>query len=289
MNAAEIARALRGFRASGWWRAQCPVHHSHQTSLALRDGDRALIVKCHAGCPPTQILAELRRLGLFNGTFTPRSKEHAEHDARRRGRNLAIARDIWRRARPGPGSPIERWFEVRQINLPVPSRLRWAPSCRHPKGGSWPAMIACVDNIDGEVIGIRRTYLLADGSGKAPVPTGDERASLGPVAGGAVRLTPLAGDHLLIGEGIETCLSALEATGLPTWAAGDTSGLKNIILPAAVRLVTIIADSDPPGRAAARFAAQRFLGAGREVRIAWPPEGCDFNNQISIMGAVDAR
>ena len=43
-------------------------------------------------------------------------------------------------------------------------------------------------------------------------------------AGGAVRLAPAA-EKLMVGEGIETVLAAMQATGMPGWAALSTSGL----------------------------------------------------------------
>jgi hypothetical protein len=48
MTAAEIARALGGACRSGaWWRCRCPVHASGGPTLALRDGERALVTYCH--------------------------------------------------------------------------------------------------------------------------------------------------------------------------------------------------------------------------------------------------
>jgi hypothetical protein len=48
--AAGIALALGAAQRSGqWWRCRCPVHHSRGPTLALRDGDRGLIVHCRAG------------------------------------------------------------------------------------------------------------------------------------------------------------------------------------------------------------------------------------------------
>jgi hypothetical protein len=65
MTAAEwIAHALGGAsRSGGWLRCRCPVHASGSSSLAPRDGERALITYCHGGCDRRDILAELRRRG----------------------------------------------------------------------------------------------------------------------------------------------------------------------------------------------------------------------------------
>ena len=97
--------------------------------------------------------------------------------------------------------------------------------------------------------------------------------------GGVVQLAPAA-DQLLIGEGIETALSAMQATGIPAWAALGTSGLRALDLPEHIRRVTVLADVDAPGIAAANDAAWRWAREGRNVRIARPPSGKDFNDAL---------
>jgi hypothetical protein len=64
----EITAAPSAAQRSGdWWRYRCPVHISHGATLAIRGGDRGLIVKCFAGCDPRVVIAELRRHGLIEG------------------------------------------------------------------------------------------------------------------------------------------------------------------------------------------------------------------------------
>ena len=105
---------------------------------------------------------------------------------------------------------------------------------------------------------------------------------LGPCRGGAVRLAP-AGDVLLVGEGIETCLAAMQATGMPAWAALSTSGLRTLDLPKGVGEVIVLADGDPGGEAAApRPAALRWKSEGRRVRIARPPWGLRLQRTSSF-------
>jgi phage/plasmid primase-like uncharacterized protein len=105
---------------------------------------------------------------------------------------------------------------------------------------------------------------------------------LGRVAGGAVRLGEAA-ETLLIAEGIETGLSAMQASGLPVWAALSTSGMTSLALPPIVRTVVILADHDAngAGERAARIAAARWLAERRRACIALPPElGSDFNDVL---------
>jgi putative DNA primase/helicase len=101
----------------------------------------------------------------------------------------------------------------------------------------------------------------------------------GPCRGGAVRLAE-AEDVLMVGEGIETCLSAKQAAGLPAWAALSTSGLRALKLPKDIREVIVLADGDDAGEKAARECGLRWLREGRRVRIARPPRGLDFNDLL---------
>ena len=99
---------------------------------------------------------------------------------------------------------------------------------------------------DDRPLAIHRTFLARDGSGKALIDP--QKMMLGPCRGGAVRLgTP--GNVLMVGEGIETCLSAMQAKGHPAWAALSTSGLLALDLPDDVRDVIVLAERVTPHNA----------------------------------------
>ncbi|WGF90084.1 toprim domain-containing protein [Marinivivus vitaminiproducens] len=123
---------------------------------------------------------------------------------------------------------------------------------------------------------MHRTFLTPDGQ-KAPVDP--QRMMLGPCRGGAVRLAP-ADDEVMVGEGIETCLSVMQVMGRPAWAALSAPGLAALDLPEGIRRVTILADGDEAGEAAAQAAAGRWSREGRSVHIARPPRGRDFNDLL---------
>jgi hypothetical protein len=164
MTAAEIAAALGVVRRSGlWWRCVCPVHGSRtgrSLALALRDHPRGLIVHCHAGCSRNDVLAELRRIGLLAGsTDTARAVTAYSDDHTDAARRIALARRIWDAAKEASGTPVVSYLGSRSITIPVPPSLRWAPACPHPSDIKFPAMIARIDNIDGEFIGVHRTYV----------------------------------------------------------------------------------------------------------------------------------
>lgn len=296
MTAAEIAAVLGGaHRSGGWWRCRCPVHDSRGATLALRDGARALIVKCWAGCDPRDVLAALRRLGLGlllgddRGAAMPDTADAARRrnaEAHDRWRRIALARDMIVSARPAEGTPVERYLRARITGIAaIPPALRYLPLtdiyARHRSGSRRPIMVAAVEHVEHGVVGTHRTWLAVDGSGKASLHP--VRISTGPISGGAVRLAAAA-ETLLIGEGIETCLAAMQATAQPAWAALSTSGLVALALPPQVRTVIILADHDRngAGERAARAAAARWLAEGQRVRIAMPPEpGTDMADVLA--------
>jgi hypothetical protein len=199
-------------------------------------------------------------------------------------RNRRIALRMWQDATPARGSPVEKYLRSRGLALPPAPVLRFAWRCWNREAGrELPAMLARVDDINGEFVGVHRTWLTPDG-GKAALR--GPKMSLGRIGGAAVRLAPVAAE-LAIAEGIESALTAIVADGMPTWSAVASGGMKNLVLPAEVRVVTIIADHDGNGvgQRAASNAAQRWLGEGRRVRVALPPRlGSDINDMLTEGG-----
>jgi putative DNA primase/helicase len=131
-----------------------------------------------------------------------------------------------------------------------------------------PAMVALVEHVARGIVGIHRTYI-------SPDYRRQNRAALGPIGGGAVRLgMPRAGEWLAIGEGIESTAAAIVACGIPGWAALSAGGIRALILPPEATHIIICADHDRSGTGAraAHDAAARWLAEGRRVRIAIPPE-----------------
>jgi putative DNA primase/helicase len=276
-----LARALGGKRAGRQFVCRCPAHQDRDPSLIIFDGRRTVQVRCLAGCDSRDVIAALKARGLWQGKNGDGSDGRFFHqsaaslsDAER----TAAARRIFAATLPATGTPVARYLAARGITMPVPERLRFHPRLKHiPSGRFFPAMVALVTDRADRPLGIHRTFLAHDGGGKAPVDT--QKMALGPCRGGAVRLTPAAAE-LMVGEGIETSLSVLQAIGRPTWSALATSGLRVLELPRDVRSIVILADGEDAGEAAAQVAAQRWLGEGRRVRIARPPRGADFNDLL---------
>jgi hypothetical protein len=285
MSAAEIAALLEGkLQRNGWWRCVCPAHNDDGPSLFLRDGDRALIVNCFAGCTRADILAALRDTSGVAATPKPADvaarRVAQERDAKRR---TALAMHIWRTSHPADATTqVPAYLNGRGITIPIPPTLRvhgaLGPYGQHPGGDRRPQMVTYVKHADRGGVAVQRTFLAMDGSGKAVLDP--VRITIGPTKGAAVRLAPVAAT-LMIGEGVETCLSAMQATGLGAWSALGASGLAALVLPPEVREVIVLADNDKAGLDAANRAARRWVKEGRSVRLATPAKpGTDFNDLL---------
>jgi hypothetical protein len=292
-DAATIARALGGKQcANGGYVCRCPVpghgngRGDRRPSLSIRDGDQALLVHCHAGCDQRDVIEALGARGLWQRTHRHNSGRHRGDDRIARieadtgvVKRTQAALRIWQASRPAEETPVETYLRSRGLSIPVPPSVRFHSGLKHPSGGIWPVMVALVTNgADGTPLAIHRTFLGRDGGGKASVEP--QKMMLGPCRGGVVRLAEPT-ELLMVGEGIETCLAAIQATGHPAWAALSTSGLRSLELPNCVRDVVVLADGDDPGEEAAQACAGRRKREGRRVRIARPPRGMDFNDLTS--------
>jgi len=256
----------------------------------------------------------------------------AELLSRERRAKIAGARQLWAMSGPIAGTVAARYLrEARRIRLAPPPSLRFHPNIEHPFAGAGCRFAAMVAAIQGEdepgpdghangraVVGVHCTYLARGGIEKAPPPPGwpaseewKTKIMRGAARGGAVRLT-MAEDVMVVAEGIETALAALQVlydsdhgcahiAGEPVgvWAALSLDNLGAVKLPAGVRDVILAADSDgkiPDAddwrrrdpEAALLAAAQRHADQGRNVRIARPAAGGDFNDLLPSGAGWDA-
>ena len=225
------------------------------------------------------VAAALRSLGLGE----PERRSDAAEEARRkadersaRERRTRQARGIWAEAQPIGGTLGERYLRARAIRSPLPPSLRFHPECWHQSACRLPALVATVHR-GPDLIAVHRTYVAEPGR-KADVDP--VKAMLGPVAGGAVRLSSGVGP-LVIAEGIETALSLLDGlAGLAprVWAALSAGGMASLELPAHPGEIVLAPDPDATGQTAAEKLARRAFTAGWRARIMPPPTAGDWND-----------
>lgn len=203
------------------------------------------------------------------------------------GGTPAAAARLFTASVPVAGTLADTYLRSRCIPCGAKSHaLRFHPKCWHRDNGQTrsiprPALIAAVTDGAGALQGVHRTWLAPDGQGKARVET--QRRAMGHLLGNAVRLTP-HDDILVVGEGIETMLSLIEAVpSLPVWAALSSGHLGAVLLPEGLQRLYIAIDRDPAGQRAAERLSARATELGIAVRMLEPRIG-DFNDDLRAHG-----
>ncbi len=307
-DAQSITLALRGKWYGRYGVAFCPVHENRRTpALRLANGsDGRLLALCSAGCTFGSVAGVLRGMGLLERRVSyalpdpleqvrRRLDERQETEKRRRQ-----ALEVWQKAVSIGGTLAERYLRNRSITADLPPTLRFHGACWHASGQRLPVLLALVER-EGEArpVGVHRVYLAEPGR-KADVDP--VKASLGPVGGGAVRLTVgrigtvgrgqprVSGDPVVVAEGIETALSlpaALLGSSPSLLATLSTSGMSGLALPDGQpgRLV-IAPDNDAAGRKAATALADRACTLGWTVQYLRPPAGRKDWNEVLQQGAA---
>ena len=208
------------------------------------------------------------------------------------GGTPAAAARLFAASMPVAGTLADTYLRARGLTKGgMTSALRFHPKCWHRDEGQTssiprPALIAAVTDGAGALQGVHRTWLAPDGQGKAAVET--QRRAMGHLLGNAVRLTP-HDDILVVGEGIETMLSLVEAApGLPVWAALSSGHLGAVLLPEGLQRLYIAIDRDPAGQRAAERLSARATEVGIAVRVLEPLLG-DFNDDLRANGKEALR
>lgn len=282
----------------------CPFHAEKSPSFTVyeeKGRDRYKCFGCGAGGDALSFLEKYlhvstgEALGMLTGkanlpvmraaNLPPR--QTIEVNASLEERKLGFARQIWHEAIP-QHPVLQAYFKARRLTMNVPITLRLHEACLHaPSQQKLPAMIAPIQSCDGQFMGVHRTYLKPDGSGKAAVEPA--KMMLGVARGGTIRLGPLR-ENMVIGEGIETVCSVLpklpEYSGLTFLSLNN---LANLHLPANVQNIVLLADADMKQDMSGFYRDQagrlQMACARRRVRIAWPVAGSDFNDMLMTEGS----
>ena len=191
MSAATIARALGGHRSAEGYLCRCPLP-SHgkgsgdrNPSLFVKDGDKAPLFKCFAGCDARDIVGELRGRGLCpqDGVeappieakpFIPEHKPDPE----------ALA--LWQSASAIEANTAQAtYIRSRGLTGHPPPSLR-ATTILHLGRYPFPAIVAAVQAPARQIISIQCTLIDQRGERKAAVAV--PRRTVGAIGCGAVRL-----------------------------------------------------------------------------------------------------
>jgi hypothetical protein len=239
-------------------RAPCPVCNRgpKDRALSITTDERGTVSHCFR-CGYVSAENVERRPDMPSRPVPPKA-EPLEWSGR--------AESIWRRTAPLAGTLGARYIERRGCVMPpADSDLRFLPaSDKFP-----PSLCARItDAVTARPLSLHFTRLAADGRGKAG--TDCDKVLLGGhrKKGGVIRLWPdeCVTAALALAEGVETALAAAHVF-TPAWATVDCGNLGAFPVLAGIEALTIHADNDDAGLAAARTCAQRWAAAGREVRI----------------------
>jgi hypothetical protein len=291
--------------AIGAWRpgtiySTCPEcsaerHKKRAKCLSITVQDDRAVFCCHH-CEACGVVWRDGGASLSRTEWTERQKAAEKSVQADLERRVGIARQIWSKAIPAPGTPVQTYLRSRGIDLTdIPPTLRYA-RLRHPgTGETYDVMVAAVGY--GPVPdAIHRTFLAPGGNGKASLPDDlDAKMSLGPIRGLPIRLdatsdADAAAGALAVGEGIENALVPVQEFGVPAWSSISAGNMPLLHIPDIYSLITILADHDPVGLSKAREAARLWVAAGHTVRLALPPvAGQDFNNLLKAARLGDNR
>lgn len=271
----EVLTALRDGRRNGQWiRARCPycdpagrkgrsLVASHQGFGRRKDRPGW---KCH------RCQADHKTASAGEALKIRYDPSDAKADEKRR---LQYAISLIERSRSvDPGDVVDRYLRGRKLEPPFGS-LAWPASLRRtklvhpsdrrkPRGQQrqWPVMLAIVTNVANMPVGVHRTYL-SDSGTKAPVDP--VKLTLGPIAGGAIRLG-IESPKVILAEGIETAIGAHHVyPDFVPWALMSTGHMESFQLPRHVDDVLIAVDNDRNG--AGLRASKKLLARIKNFRI----------------------
>jgi DNA polymerase len=206
---------------------------------------------------------------------------------------IALALQFWREAGSLAGTLGARYLvetrgiDITKLSPTIHEVLRFHSSCIFGSRARHPCIVALMrDPVTDAPTGIHRIGL--DPTGKKL-----DRMALG--RRGVVKLWPVDGERLVVGEGIETVLAAAtrityrDAMLTPAWAAVNEAGIAGLPVLPGIAQLTLLVDNDANGvrQKAAGNCKRVWTAAGRKVVTLIPKqEGWDFNDVILQQSAA---
>jgi len=315
---ADEAGSILGLNPEGGgkWRGHCPSCGSRNAFTLETGRIQNVVYNCFGECDRGALVRTVRRIGVVISkspvAFNPRARRRSMSDIdldpdaaeefRASERTVFLEKttpdpDVVKlldRSKPGKGTVVEKYLHSRGITLPVPDNVLYCP---YYKG--FHVMVAA-----GSVLGFDTplmasvTYLRPDGTGKAIYRNkhGDDRSRSCVGSWGHGIHIPLidTGEGILgIGEGIETCLSAVQLGIVESvWACYCAGNIPKIVLPLD-REIWFLGEYDKRGanKRAILEARQRLRPRGIVVRSCFPESKSygDFNDVLTGTKKEGAR
>ncbi len=202
-------------------------------------------------------------LGFVGNGESSRGRENFPPAIKSESERRAEALAIWEDSVPALHTPAQDYLACRGIVIQPPACIRYHAGIN--------ALVALVQAVDGTFSGIQRIYLETNSRGTWR----RSRYSLGPIKGGAVRLTPAA-ESIQLCESVEDGLALLQMTGRPTWAVPGASFIPTFEPPTSVSEVILGPDHDEAGLEAIERALKAATNRSLKFRRLLPPPGRDW-------------
>lgn len=275
MTIQSYARALGG-DVSGRNTVTCPGpgHSAKDRSLSVRFGAESpdgFVVYSFSGDDPIECRDYVKaRLGMDVSRPLPQPVVSNDTD------RIRYALQLWEEATEPRGTVVDAYLASRAIPLRTfqSEAIRFHPALKY-EGRAVPGMVCLFRDIrTNEPCGIHRTFLDATGAKL-------DRRMLGRAKGAAIKLDPdeEVSSGLIIGEGVETGLSARLMGYRPCWVLGSASAIAHFPVLPGIEALSILGETGDGGvnERAAKACAGPWLSAGAEVRILEASDGDDLN------------
>lgn len=239
-------------------------------------------------------------------------QQRAERNSANNARLKQKIDEVWNECLPfnsQAAEPLRAYFVSRELLfmhdvVEQTDSLRFHPEMPYydedgNEVGKFPTVVQAIRDAQGNLVTLHRTYLTKNGK-KAkvecakkmmPVPDGMR------VTGGAVRLGIPTEGVLGLAEGLETALSGLRASHIPTWSTVNATLLENFEVPEElnVHTVVIFADKDKSltGERTANVLKAKLEKQGYVVHVLLPKlpippraKGIDWNDVLVTQGLM---
>lgn len=257
------------------------------TDSATGEHGDLLDIITHAGCHSSfsDTLSEAERF-----LSLPRPLNTEPVFTLRQSDRQDAARRLFASSQPIQETPAEHYLRARGLTgLLQYDALRFHPKCYGQNGSSnryvYPALLAAITNLRGDITGVHRTWLALDEPAKAPISA--PKRSLGRMMGHGVRFG-IAQDVLLAGEGLETVLSLHSLfPWIPAVAALTATHLARLELPSTLARLYIARDNDKAGVTACNTLSSMAMTLGVQP-LPLIPRLKDWNDDLRSLGRHQA-
>ncbi len=274
----------------------CPIcgpgRNSHRFRMDNKDGSGSWIcTQCGAGdgfglvmkCLGIDFPEAMRKIQSIIGGCEKVNTQKPKTDPRK------ALNKVWQASIPLTGSdPVVKYLRSRGLIL-HPDNIRYCEKCYEPDSKSYmPAMVARIQNTQGNPVSLQRTYL--DGIKKADIEAPKKiMPAIEPLKGCAIRLFSPNSDlfengMIAVAEGIETAMSCAQMYRIATWSVISTALMESWLPPAEIRDITIFGDADCnyAGQKSAYILANKLYLKDFLVNVGIPKIlGADFNDELN--------